>query len=174
MKLAFFSIAAFSFSAGMMLEAGELRLLPHELPWSGKQALSNEPVIEGMTIRAWMSATVFPEFKFSGTLGDATSHLMGESRKVTPGGRSVGGFVIRSEDENQGLAAATIDMHLKGKNALEIIDAICAAAKTTWTLGPFSIIIGASAQKTAGGQDRKEAAPDPFATNIKNGKGQSQ
>lgn len=173
MKLEFFSIAAFSLSAGMMLGAGELRLLPHELPWSGKQALSNEPVIEGMTIRGWMSATVFPEFKFSGTLGDAISHLMSESRAVTPGGRTIGGFVIRGEDANQDLSTARIDIQLKGKNALEIIDAICAAAKSTWTLGP-SIIIGAPAKKATGGPDRNEFVPDPFSPDVKEGKGQSK
>lgn len=172
MKLAFSSIAAFSLLAAMMLQAGELHLLPHELPWSGKPALSNEPVIEGMTIRAWMAATIFPEFKSSGTLGGAIEYLMVESRAVTPGGRTIGGFVIRNEDENQDLSKAKIDIHLKGKNALEVIDAICAAAKTTWTLRPFSIIIGAPAKKTTNAQDHNKSVPDPFAPSVKDGKGQ--
>ena len=171
MKPAFVSIVLISLLAGLMLEAGELRLFPHELPWSGKPALSNEPVIEGMTIRAWMTATIFPEFKFSGTLGEAISYLMSESRAVTPGGRMIGGFVIRSGNANPDLSTARIDIHLKGKNALEVIDAICGAAKATWTLAPFAIIIGAPAKNTTGGQGRNEAAPDPFAPNVEDGKG---
>lgn len=169
MKLALFSIAAFSLLAQVMVEAGEPRLLPHELPWSGKPAVSNEPVIEGMTIRAWMADTIFPEFKSSGTLGEAIQYLMSESRAVTPGGRTIGGFVIRSENENQDLTKANIDIHLKGKNALEVIDAICGAAKTTWTLAPFSIIIGPAPEKKSEGQKLDEVAPDPFALD---GKGQ--
>lgn len=174
MKLAFFSIPAFSLLAAMMLEAGEPRLLPHEIPWSGKPALSNEPVIEGMTIRAWMAATIFPEFKFSGTLGEAIEYLMSESRAVTPGGRTIGGFVIRSEDANQDLTTAKIDIQLKGKNALEVIDAICGAAKTTWTLRPFSILIGPPAKKATGAQDHNEFVPDPFSADVKDAKGQSK
>jgi hypothetical protein len=171
MKPAFLSIVLISWLVGLMLKAGEPRLFLHELPWSGKPALSNEPVIEGMTIRAWMTATIFPEFKFSGTLEEAISYLMSESKAVTPGGRTIGGFVIRTENANPDLTTVRIVIHLKGKNALEVIDAICGAAKTTWTLAPFSIIIGAPAKNVTGGQDRNEAAPDPFAPNVKDGKG---
>ncbi|MBN8418985.1 MAG: hypothetical protein J0L73_08730 [Verrucomicrobia bacterium] len=171
MKPTYVSIVLISLLAGLMLEAGELRLFPHELPWSGKPALSNEPVIEGMTIRAWMTATIFPEFKFSGTLGEAISYLMSESRAVTPGGRMIGGFVIRSGNANPDLSTVRIDILLKRKNALEVIDAICGAAKTTWTLAPVTIIIGEPAKNATGGQDRNEAAPDPFAPNVKDGKG---
>lgn len=171
MRLAFVSIVLISLLAGLMLEAGELRLFPHELPWSGKPALSNEPVIEGMTIRAWMTATIFPDFKFSGTLEEAISYLMSESKAVTPGGRMIGGFVIRTENANPDLATVRIDIHLKVKSALEVIDAICGAAKTTWTLAPIAIIIGAPAKNATGGQGRNKAAPDSFAPNVEDGKG---
>jgi hypothetical protein len=170
MKPALFSIMVISLLAGMLSAADELRLFPHELPWSGKQALSNEAVIEDMAIRQWMAATVFPEFKFSGTLEEAISYLMSESRKVTPGGRTIGGFVVREKEGSQTLTTAKIDLHLKGKNALEIIDALCGAAKKTWMLTPCSILIGADAEKVTGGQDRNESSPDPFAQN--DGKGQ--
>lgn len=173
MKLALLSIWVVSLSAGMISAAGELRLFPPELLWSGKPAISNDPVIEDMTIREWMAATVFPEFKFSGTLEEAIPYLMNESRNVTPGGRTIGGFVIRGEEANKTLTAK-IDLHLKGKNALEIIDALCGAANTTWMLGPTSIIIGEKAKKVTGGQDLNEAVPDPFAEIVKDGKGQSK
>ncbi len=172
MKLAFSSIVLISLLAGMLAAADEPSLFPHELPCSGKSAPSNKPVIEGMTIREWMTATVFPEFKFSGTLEEAISYLMSESRKVTPGGRTIGGFIIREKEGNQTLMTAKIDLRLKGKNALEIIDAICGAAKTTWMLTSYSILIGADAEKVKGGQDFNKAAPDPFAPDIKDGKGQ--
>jgi len=157
--------------AGIFVSGREPQHFPQELPWTGKPALSNEPVIEGMTIRAWMTATIFPEFKFSGTLEEAISYLMNESKAVTPGGRMISGFVIRTGDANPDLTTVRIDIHSKGKNALEVIDAICGAAKTTWTLAPVSIIIGAPAKNATGGQDRNEAAPDPFAPNVKDGKG---
>lgn len=157
--------------AGISASGQEPLHFPQELPWTGKPALSNEPVIEGMTIRAWMAATVFPEFKFSGTLEEAISYLMMESRAVTPGGRTIGGFVITEKEGNQALTTARIDLQLKGKNAFEVIDALCSAAKTKWMLTPTSIHIGANAEKVPSGQDLNEAAPDPFAPNIKDAKG---
>lgn len=158
-------IVATLFLFGQIPAAGEPpHLLPHEQPWTGKP-MSNEPVIEGLTIRAWMAATVFPEFKFSGVLEEAISYLMNESRKVTPGGRTIGGFVLRDPDET--LLDAKIDLHLKGKNALEIIDALCGAAKTTWMLSPHAIIIGADGGRPVNGVYPKEDVPDPFAPIIK-------
>lgn len=156
--------------AGISASSREPEHFPQELPWTGKPALSSEPVIEGMTIREWMAATVFQEFKFTGTLEEAISYLMMESRAVTPGGRTLGGFVITEKEGDRTLTTARIDLQLKGKNALEVIDALCGAAKTKWMLTPTSIHIGADAEKVPGGQDFDEAAPDPFAPNISDAK----
>lgn len=85
-----------------------------------------------------MEKSVFPEFIFSGSLSDAITHLMTESKKATPDGRSIGGFVVRD-----GLASEEIQVNIKlrGKNALEIIDALCSLSNATWTLSPYSIIL---------------------------------
>lgn len=91
-----------------------------------------------------MEATVFPEFEFSGTLDEAISHLMVQSKKVTPDGRMVGGFVVRGE-----LDKVRVNIKLRGRNALEIIDSMCALADATWTLAPHSIIIQRDAKTPA-------------------------
>lgn len=107
-------------------------LFPHELPGEQKPRLA-ESSLAGLTVREWYVETVFPEFKFSGTLNDAVGHMMTESRKVSPDGMTVGGFTIRNGDIGPPLAGRVLELDLKGKNALEIIDAMCGAAHATWT-----------------------------------------
>ncbi|MDZ4402103.1 hypothetical protein [Prosthecobacter sp.] len=112
--------------------AGET--LPHESPWTGGSGTSSNH--QEIKWRKWMEATVFPEFEFTGSLEDAIEHLMVQSKKVTPDGRMVGGFVLRGEFDK-----IRVNIKLRGRNALEIIDSMCALANATWTLAPHSIII---------------------------------
>ncbi|MBE2286524.1 MAG: hypothetical protein IAE77_23910 [Prosthecobacter sp.] len=103
-------------------------VLRHETPWTGAAA--------EVKWRDWMEKSVFPEFEFSGSLEDAIQHLMTASKKVTPDGRAVGSFVLRGEFDK-----IRVNIKLRGRNALVIIDSMCALADATWTLTPYSIII---------------------------------
>lgn len=118
------------------VSGGQPQHFPQEVPWTGKPALSNQPIHAGLTWRGWIQATVFPEFVFSGTFEGAIEHLMVESRKFSPDGRTVGGFVVRG-----GVTTMRINVKLRGRNVLEIVDALCALSKANWTLSPYSIII---------------------------------
>ena len=79
---------------------------------------------------------MFPEFEFSGSVEGMIEHLMSQSKKLTPDGRPVGGFVIRGDFDK-----VRVNIKLRGRNALEIVDALCALADATWTLAPHAIII---------------------------------
>jgi hypothetical protein len=81
---------------------------------------------------------MFPEFVFAGTLEEAISHLMSESRKFSPDRRSVGSFVLRGTEKAAGVK---INVRLRGRNALELIDNLCALTGYNWTLEPHSILI---------------------------------
>lgn len=108
------------------------KCFPHELPDQSPPG-PLQTRLAGLTLREWCVATVFPEFKVSGTLEDAVGLLMTESRKFSPNGMMVGGFTIRSGDIGPSLDQRKLELDLKGKNALEIIDAMCGATQTTWT-----------------------------------------
>ena len=115
--------------------------LTHELQVPGKVTPGlSKPVIDGMTLREWYAAKVFPQFKYSGTLDGAIDHLMAESRQVAPLGHAVGGFIVRSGEVEPALPARALMLDLKDRNALEIIDVICGATSTTWTFGPSILI----------------------------------
>ena len=118
--------------AHLSASAGEA--LPHESPWTGGAGAAPKP--EDTKWRKWLEATVFPEFEFTGLLEDAIEHLMVQSKKVTPDGRTVGGFVVRGEFDK-----VRVNIKLRGRNALEIIDSMCALADATWMLTPHSILI---------------------------------
>lgn len=109
-----------------------------ELPWTGKPALSNKRTHAGRTWRGWCEATVFPEFVFTGTFEGAIEYLMVESKKYSPDKISVGGFVLRVGEKDTG---GRINVRLRGRNALEIIDNLCALTGCNWTLSPYSIVI---------------------------------
>lgn len=123
--------------AGIFASGQEPHHFPQELPWTDKPALSNERIHAGRTWRGWCEATVFPAFVFAGTLEEAISHLMSESRKFSPDRRSVGSFVLRGTEK----ASGRINVRLRGRNALEIIDNLCALTGYNWTLSPYSILI---------------------------------
>lgn len=91
-----------------------------------------------------MKETVFPEFEISGSLEEAIDHLMRESKKVTQDGRTIGSFVLRGELDN-----VRVNIKLRGRNALEIIDSMCALADATWMLTSYSIIIQRDAKSPA-------------------------
>lgn len=111
--------------------------LSHELPWTGTPPVDNKPVLSGLSFRDWMTATMFKSFKFSGTLGDAITQLMIQSKSASPDGRSVGGFVFKEPELTEQLVAVSItDM-----SSLQLINEFCRQAKCTWSLSPFSIII---------------------------------
>lgn len=105
--------------------------LPRESAWT--ERAGKHP---GVTWRKWLEATVFPEFEFSGTAEGMIEHLMSQSRKVTPDGRPVGGFILRGDFDK-----VRVNIKLRGRNALEIVDGLCALADATWTLAPHAIII---------------------------------
>lgn len=107
----------------------EPRHFPQELPWTGKPAEVSQ--------RNRLQATVFPEYVVTGTLEEAISHLMSESRKFSPDRRSVGSFVLRGTEK----ASGRINVRLRGRNALELIDILCALTGYNWTLEPHSILI---------------------------------
>lgn len=113
----------------------------HELPPSEDPSVPPAPAHGGMTLREWYAATVFPEFKYSGTLGGAIEHLMLESRKLSPTRQMAGGFVVRSGDVEPSIEGRKVILDLKGRNALEIIDAICGETKSTWMFGKYQITI---------------------------------
>ncbi|MGV3662714.1 MAG: hypothetical protein ACO1TE_21195 [Prosthecobacter sp.] len=115
--------------------------LSHELPSPDDPKRFRKPVIGGMTLREWTAETVFPEFKFSGTLGEAIEYLMVKSREFSPTGAAVGGFTIRSGDIAPGIHAKTVALNMKGKNALEIIDAICGVTNAAWRFDSSRILI---------------------------------
>ena len=108
--------------------------LPRESPWAEESGPSSKH--PGVTWRKWLEATVFPEFEFSGSVEGMIEHLMSQSKKLTPDGRPVGGFVIRGDFDK-----VRVNIKLRGRNALEIVDALCALADATWTLAPHAIII---------------------------------
>lgn len=135
---AFFGVAlSLLFVTEMSVLAREPQMFPQEVPWTGKPALSNRPVIEGKSMRGWLEATVIPEFAYAGTMEGAIDHLMSESRKFSPGGYSVGGFVIRDVEMDR----VRVNMRLRGRNALELIDSLCALSQCNWTLMPHGILI---------------------------------
>jgi hypothetical protein len=105
--------------------------LPRESGWT--EEAGKHPSV---TWRKWLEATVFPEFEFSGSAEGMIEHLMSHSRKVTPDGRTVGGFILRGDFDK-----VRVNIKLRGRNALEIVDALCALADATWTLAPHAIII---------------------------------
>lgn len=108
--------------------------LPRESPWTeGSGPSSKHPSV---TWRKWLEAKVFPEFEFSGSAEGMIEHLMSHSRKVTPDGLTVGGFILRGDFDK-----VRVNIKLRGRNALEIVDALCALADATWTLAPHAIII---------------------------------
>ena len=108
--------------------------LPRESPWTERAGPSSKH--PSVTWRKWLEATVFPEFEFSGSVEGMIEHLMSQSKKLTPDGRPVGGFVIRGDFDK-----VRVNIKLRGRNALEIVDALCALADATWTLAPHAIII---------------------------------
>lgn len=87
--------------------------------------------------REWMKKVIFPEFRFSGSLDGAITHLKSESRKFSPDGRAAGGFILRIDDAS----AIPVYVHLQGKNALELVDAICGDAGLVWEMTPYAIRI---------------------------------
>ncbi len=103
---------------------------PQELPSNRNAAKVNQ--------RATLQATVFPEFVFTGTFEGAIEYLMVESKKYSPDKISVGGFVLRQADN---AAAGRINVRLRGRNALELIDNLCALTGYNWTLKPHCILI---------------------------------
>uniref|UniRef100_UPI003784FE8F hypothetical protein n=1 Tax=Prosthecobacter sp. TaxID=1965333 RepID=UPI003784FE8F len=119
----------------MPVFALERQLLPQEVPWTGKQPLSNKPVIEGKSMRAWHEATVFPEFVYVGTLDGALEYLTVKSRNFSPGGTM--GLVVRGIEMDR----MRVNVSLRGRNALQLVDALCALGRCNWTLGPYGIII---------------------------------
>jgi len=124
--------------AGITASGWEPQQFPQELPWTGKPPMSNQWTHSGRTWRGWLQATVFPEFVFVGTLEEAVEHLMIESKKYSPDRRTVGSFVLREAEK---AAGGRINVRLRGRNALEIIDNLCALTGYNWTLKPSSILI---------------------------------
>ncbi len=59
-----------------------------------------------------------------------------ESKKATPDGRPVGGFILRD-----GLEQAPLVITLRGRNALEVIDALCARCGGQWMVAPYAVVI---------------------------------
>ena len=115
----------------------EKREYSHEAALTGEPLVSDRPVIAGMSLREFHAATKFPRFKFSGTLSDAITRLMVDSKKYAPEARTVGGFALK----NGVNAEAKVKIDATGCNALELINQLCAATDTTWTFGPYSIVI---------------------------------
>lgn len=115
--------------AGVAVSGREPQHFPQELAWSGKPTEARQ--------RAWLQETVFPEFVFQGTLEEAIDHLMTESRKYSPDGRTAGSFVLREVEK----ASGRINVRLRGRNALELIDNLCALTGYNWTLAPYAISI---------------------------------
>lgn len=80
---------------------------------------------------------MFPEFVHAGTLDGAVELLMAESRKFSPGRHAVGGFMLRDIDTER----VRVNVRLRGRNALELVDALCALGQCNWTLMPHGILI---------------------------------
>lgn len=91
-----------------------------------------------------MAATKFPVFKFSGTFEAAIMHLMAESKKFSPDGRTVGGFIIKEQSPLE----ASVNVDLKEMNALELINELCRVSDANWTL-EYSIIIQKQGEQIA-------------------------
>lgn len=115
----------------------------HELPWTGTPPVDNKPVLNGLSFRDWMTATKFKSFKFSGTLGDAITQLMIQSKTVSPDGRMVGGFVLKEPE----LTKRQVAVSITDMSSLQLINELCRQAKCTWSLSPFSIIINSAEVK---------------------------
>lgn len=131
MKGAIVSVVTMSLLLADISASGqEPQHFPQELPSNGDTGK--------VTQRAALQATVFPEFVFTGTFEEAIEHLMIESRKYSPDKLPVGGFVVRIGDKDTG---GRINVRLRGRNALELIDNLCALTGYNWTLSPYSILI---------------------------------
>lgn len=115
---------------GISASGREPQHFPQEVLWTGRPA--------EVTQRARLQATMFPEFVFAGTLEEAISHLMSEFRKFSPDRMAVGSFVLQGTEKTSG---ERLNVRLRGRNTLEIIDNLCALTRCNWTLSPYSILI---------------------------------
>lgn len=111
---------------------------PQEVPWSGKPS--------DLAQRLRLQATVFPEFAAIGSFEEVIDHLRNEFRKHSRDGRSMGSFVTGDFDK----LPKRLNIRLRGRSTLEVIDNLCALSGYNWTVAPHAIVInrpGAAAGK---------------------------
>lgn len=113
-------------------------LLSHELEYKGETPLSDDPIFEGLSMREFAVATVFPRFAVTGTVSDAIQHLMEESAKFSPNKfNQIGGFIVEGQDRD--LSKRPVNINENNRNSLELINEICRQADCRWTFRPFNI-----------------------------------